>query len=216
MLLLLFAPGRGRFRGICYSGISPSPVPARTSWSYGPVVFVILQLLSVLFGCIAHIRLVFLQFTTPSAAPPIGWPNPVPGCTTPSPRFQSGRNAFEGVPFRHGVNDPFGLFFVPQGGGDPNVFEGVGELAEHVPYITQTFGEELMDPVLHGTPVAHVVDQDFGSQLPDSLNSPFALFQPGRIPGKVQIDEGPRTLEVEPFRRASPTWPPARSEHPGD
>jgi hypothetical protein len=49
---------------------------------------------------------------------------------------------------RHDVDDSFSLLFVLQGGGDPNVFQGVGDLAEHVPYICQAFGEELKNPAI--------------------------------------------------------------------
>jgi len=42
------------------------------------------------------------------------------------------------------------------------VLQGVWDLAKHVPDILKAFGEELMDTVLNGTHVAHVVDQDLG------------------------------------------------------
>ena len=103
--------------------------------------------------------------------------------------------------FRDGVDDPLGLLFVSQGGGDPDVFQGIWYLSEHVPNVHQSLRQELMDAVFHGTPVAHIVDQDLGPQLADPLDPSPALFQPRRIPGKVQIDERPQSLEVEPLRR---------------
>ena len=57
-----------------------------------------------------------------------------------------------------------------------------------------------MDTILHRTLIAHVVDQNLRPQLADALDPSFALLQPRRIPGKVEIDEGTQSLEVEPFR----------------
>lgn len=120
---------------------------------------------------------------------------------TPSPRFRCDHAASRRGDVSVGVDDPFGLQFVLQGGGNPDAFQRVRDLTEHVSDICQTRGEELMDAVLHGTPVAHVVDQDFGPQQADSLDPALALLQPGRISGKVQIDQGSQALEVDPLRR---------------
>ena len=107
---------------------------------------------------------------------------------------------FKGMALRNDIDDPFGLFFIPQGGSDPDVFQSVRDLAEHIPDILQSLGQELMNPVLHGILVAHVIDQYLRAQLADPLNPSFALFQPRRVPGKVEIDERPQSLEVEPLR----------------
>ena len=56
-----------------------------------------------------------------------------------------------------------------------------------------------MHAVLHRVFVAHVVDPDLIIDLADALDPAFSLFKSGRIPGKVKVDQGPKSLEVQPL-----------------
>ena len=56
-----------------------------------------------------------------------------------------------------------------------------------------------MYAVLNTALVAHVVDHDGVGKLSYSLDTAFALFQAGRVPGKVDINQGLQSLEVKAF-----------------
>jgi len=98
------------------------------------------------------------------------------------------------------VNDLACLLFVMQRDGDPDVFEGVRQLAEHVADRSQPVGEELMHTVLNGATVAHVVDVNLIAALADTLDPAFALLQAGGVPGQIKVDQGAESLQVEPLR----------------
>ena len=54
--------------------------------------------------------------------------------------------------------------------------------------------------VFHRTAVAQVCNPYLAAHLADALDAPFALLQPRRIPGQVEIDERAQALQVEALR----------------
>ena len=107
---------------------------------------------------------------------------------------------FERVLSRHGVDGSLRLFRLSERDLHPDVFERVRQLAEQAGDALQALGQELVHAILHRAGVAHVVDIDFGPDLTDALNAPLALFKPGGVPGKVQVDERAEALQVQSFR----------------
>ncbi len=57
-----------------------------------------------------------------------------------------------------------------------------------------------MYAVLHRVSIAQVVDTDLVAHLPDPLDTALTLLESRRIPREVQIHEGTKPLEVQPFR----------------
>ena len=83
-----------------------------------------------------------------------------------------------------------GALFVVLGDGYPDVFEDFGNLAEHGVDFLKAGGKAGVYTVLYAVLVAHVVDHDGIGKLSDSLDAAFALFEAGRVPGKVDINKG--------------------------
>lgn len=104
----------------------------------------------------------------------------------------------EGVAGVGGAFDELaGGFFVVLGDFDPDILEGVWNLAEYPVDGFQTLGEDAMDFVFDGVAVAHVGDPYFTADLPDALDAALPLLEARRVPWKVDIDERAEALKVE-------------------
>jgi hypothetical protein len=96
-----------------------------------------------------------------------------------------------------GVNQPLSRFAFALCHKNPGVFQYVGDLAEQRVDALQAARKHLMHLIFHGTAVTQVVDVNRIRRLADALNSALALFQPGRIPWQIEIDQTRQTLKIQ-------------------
>jgi hypothetical protein len=71
-----------------------------------------------------------------------------------------------------------------------------GELAEELMYCLEPARQQSVHPVFHRTLISHVVDVNCVSQLTDSLDAAFPLFEPSWVPRKVEVYESAEALEI--------------------
>lgn len=60
----------------------------------------------------------------------------------------------------------------------------------------EPIGQHLVNAVHDEIAIAEVGDPDFNARPPDSLNTTFALLEPGRIPGNLDVDDRAEALEL--------------------
>jgi hypothetical protein len=96
----------------------------------------------------------------------------------------------------NGVDSHLGVLELSKSHIDPHIFEYIRKLAEELEDPFQSVGEESVNTVFNGVFIPHVADEDLVPPLTYTLDAAFALCQASRIPGKVQINEGAKTLEI--------------------
>jgi hypothetical protein len=61
----------------------------------------------------------------------------------------------------------------------------------------EAFGQHTVHLAFHGVAVAQDGDPHLVAGLADALDAALALLQTGGVPGKVDVDQGAETLQVE-------------------
>jgi hypothetical protein len=80
---------------------------------------------------------------------------------------------------------------------DPIILDDVRQGAEEVVAVLHALGEAVIDPLIYCALVHEVRHFDAVFLLPVPLDAADPLFQPGRVPRQVHIDERCEGLEVQ-------------------
>lgn len=95
------------------------------------------------------------------------------------------------------IDDGSGTVTFTEGDDYPHILQDIRNLTEQFVNFLQAAGKQLMYPVFHRIFVTQVVNVYDFVYLADALDTPFMLFQTGRIPWKIQVDQGTQPLQIQ-------------------